>query len=234
MKLLFIWIALVLSAWGSIGNVMALKGEASLERAGSVMNVQNAMEILAGDTIVTQTKARVQVMLHDNTVVTIGGDSSFAFKSFAFDGTKNSHLSMEASRGFFRTVTGEIGKVAPERFKVKTASATIGIRGTDFSGEIFEKKEIIRCFEGKIYVDFEEQIRDLDAGSLLELLRDTMQMHEMKMGTTTRERKFESPAAEEIFTATQEPITEDIADINQILQQQESEYMHHYQDITGP
>ncbi len=158
-----------LSAWAGIGNIMALKGEATIERASKSIHATSGAELLEGDTILTKAKTRLQVMLTDGTVVTIGPNSSFSFDEFSFDGTKNSKLSMRAERGFFRSVTGKLGKIAPERFKVKTASATIGIRGTDFSAEISQDKEIIKCYSGAIFVDFKGEFNEVDAGSMIEL-----------------------------------------------------------------
>ena len=67
-------------------------------------------------------------------------------------------------------VTGKIGKLAPERFKLKTVSATIGIRGTDFSGDIMDNREIIRCYSGAISVELDNGgIEDILSGMLIEI-----------------------------------------------------------------
>jgi hypothetical protein len=169
---IFILLLISLSLWANIGNVMALKGSAEIERSSSTLKVQNGMELLEGDMIRTAKKSRVQVMLKDETVVTIGASSSFSFEDYLFDGTKKSKVTMRANRGFFRSVTGKIGKVAPERFKVKTASATIGIRGTDFSGDISGTREVFKCYEGAIFIEFENNSQGIEAGMMIEILKD--------------------------------------------------------------
>ncbi|MBT8343992.1 MAG: FecR family protein, partial [Sulfurovum sp.] len=150
MKVLFFILALSGFVWSNIGNVAALKGDANIVRQGKTLNVKSGMALKVKDTIKTSSKARVQVILKDDTVVTIGPDSSFVFDAYTFGTKENSHVAMHIDRGFFRSVTGKIGKLAPERFKVKTASATIGIRGTDFSALVSENQEIISCYSGKI------------------------------------------------------------------------------------
>ncbi|SHO81054.1 hypothetical protein MNB_SV-15-211 [hydrothermal vent metagenome] len=154
----------------NIGTIMALKGSASIQRVGTNINAKSGMSILNGDSINTDNNSRVQIVLKDDTTLTIGANSSFEFTKFYFDGTKKSSLKMRANRGFFRSVTGKIGKIAPNRFKLKTISATIGIRGTDFSGNIMENREVIRCYSGAISVELDKGgINDILSGMLIEI-----------------------------------------------------------------
>jgi opacity protein-like surface antigen len=76
---------------------------------------------------------------------------------------------MHIERGFFRSVSGEIGKLAPERFKVKTVSSTIGIRGTDFSAALADTYELFKCYKGEISVLHEGKTYIVPAGEELRL-----------------------------------------------------------------
>jgi len=174
MKYILLTLILSSSIFASIGNIMALKGSATIERAGQKVTANNGMHIEQGDTLVTAGKTRAQVILNDETMITIGANSSFEFSKYFYDGSKKSTLSMKSSRGFFRSVTGKIGKIAPERFKVKTSSATIGIRGTDFSVLQRNGLERFTCHYGKIYVRFGKQLRELKAGERFEFKRKKM------------------------------------------------------------
>jgi len=172
MKIL-LFILLTLNAFSSIGNIMALKGSAEIHRStNSILTAKSGMQIEEGDKIITQSKTRAQIILKDDTIITIGANSSFSFDTFFFDGSKKSTLSMSMSRGFFRSVTGKIGKIAPERFKVKTSSATIGIRGTDFSVRLQNAIERFRCYSGGIRITFGNSARDINAGEIFELNLD--------------------------------------------------------------
>ena len=168
MKILLL-VFLSISLWANIGNIMAMKGNAEVKRSTKSINATSGMDLKEGDEVVTAQKSRVQVMLNDDTVVTIGASSSFSFEEFSQD-KQNEKISMRANRGFFRSVTGKIGKLAPERFKVKTSSATIGIRGTDFSGDIGTDRAVFKCYKGAIFVEFEGDIQDIDAGMMMEIL----------------------------------------------------------------
>ncbi len=156
--------------FANIGTIMAMKGSASIDRAGRSLNAKSGMSILNGDEVVTRSNSRVQIILKDDTALTIGANSSFEFSKFYFDGSKKSNVRMKANRGFFRAVTGKIAKLAPKRFKVKTVSATIGIRGPDFSGNIMKKREVFRCYSGAISVKLDKGgVKNLLAGMLIDI-----------------------------------------------------------------
>ena len=168
-KLILFIIPTVYSIAG-IGNIMALKGTAKIQKKNnSMIAATSGMQIEQGDKIITENKTRAQIILKDDTIITIGENSTFQFDNFFFDGTKKSTVSMSTSRGFFRSVTGKIGKLAPERFKVKTSSATIGIRGTDFSVRLQNAIERFRCYSGGIRITFGDTHKDLKPGESFEL-----------------------------------------------------------------
>jgi hypothetical protein len=184
MKAIILMLMMSIYTFANIGTIMALKGEATIER-GKTIKAKNGMSIEQGDKLVTAAQSRVQVMLKDETVITIGANSSFDFKEFSMDG-KNSKVNLKANRGFFRTVTGKIGKVAPKRFKVKTVSATIGIRGTDFSGNIMSDKEVIRCYSGAIVVKVDGGgVKEILSGMLVEITNKNVPI-EKKLGNLPR------------------------------------------------
>jgi len=182
MKIFILLLLMSLSLWANIGSILAMKGSAEVQRDQNILKATSGMKLLKGDNIITSSKSRVQVMLHDETVITIGASSSFSFEEYIFDGTKNSKLTMRANRGFFRSVTGKIGKIAPERFKVKTASATIGIRGTDFSGDIMSGREVFKCYQGAIFIEFDDGVEDVHAGMMIEILKDKFEKLHFKIG----------------------------------------------------
>jgi len=169
MKKIILLLFTTISIFASIGNIMALKGEVTIKHANAEKRAKSGMKVIQGDTIVTADKSRVQVVLKDDTMVTIGSNSSFQFDQYFFDGSKKSMVKMKANRGFFRSVTGKIGKIAPERFTVETSSATIGIRGTDFSVKIKGKRERFKCHRGRISIRIGSQLIELGAGQMFEL-----------------------------------------------------------------
>jgi len=219
MKIVILILVMSLSLFASIGNILALKGSAEIKRASGSLNVVIGMALEEGDEVLTSKKSRVQVMLKDETIVTIGASSSFSFEEFKFDGSKNSKIEMRANRGFFRSVTGKIAKIAPERFKVKTASATIGIRGTDFSGNVSGEREIFRCYKGAIFIEFDGGLHELDAGMMMQILQNKYQIREFSGNLDEKGSKrgfiIESMDTSEIPTEVISDITQVVEDAEQ-------------------
>ena len=210
MKYFFTFILLTMTTFANIGMVMAMKGQADIKRDTKLISVTNGMDIEKGDEIITKLKTKVQIMLNDDTAITIGPDSSFAFVDYFYDKTKTSKLSMKATRGFFRSVTGKIGKIAPERFKVKTNMATIGVRGTDFSALLRDTQSFYKCHSGEITVSFGDKVRSVAAGEQITLNLDGNNVKEKAIksqngnGDVQNTSTFESVRIEDITDRTKD------------------------------
>ena len=214
MRILFFFLTLTAFIWSNIGNIGAFKGTATVVRSSNTLDVKNGMVFKVKDKIITTSGSRVQVILKDNTVVTIGPNSSFVFDAYKFGGKNDSEVKMHIDRGFFRSVTGKIGKLAPERFKVKTASATIGIRGTDFSALLSEGKETITCYKGRLNVTMNGTSHHVDAGMMLELSNGKAEIKAFSINrglqTVYRKGNIDKIKAAEISDATQQEVQKEI------------------------
>ena len=126
---IFIFFILSLTLF-SKGVITKVQGEALLIHKNRSSIIKKGDTILNSDTIKTKRYSRVALTLSDGTFLQIGGDSTFILEEDEFTPKKKS-IFLHLKEGFLRFITGEIGKVAPERFKVKVSNATIGIRGTD-------------------------------------------------------------------------------------------------------
>jgi len=203
MKKILLFLLFTWSAFANIGNIMALKGQAQILRQ-HLIPATNGMKILQGDQVITRNRTRVQIILKDETMITIGANSSFKFDKYLFDGTKNSMVKMKANHGFFRSVTGKIGKLAPERFTVETSSATIGIRGTDFSAKIQNAIERFKCYSGSITITTDDLVKILNAGEFFELVPEKVRIAPKTMDKVQAEQKV--------------PKTEEVSDISELDQ----------------
>ncbi len=135
----------------SIGEIIALKGSANLLREGVKKELSVGFKILKGDEMQTAKKSKLQILFSDKTVISLGQKSNFKVDEYIFSKNKNV-ANFSVSKGFFKSITGKIGKIAPKRFKIKTANATIGVRGTTIIGEVTQKLDIIVCSQGQIIV----------------------------------------------------------------------------------
>lgn len=161
---------------GSVGKITAINGKATLERASSSVSAALGSSLEAKDTIVTTKEAKAQLTFNDNTIITVGKQSTFSVEEYLFDATPSSTTKFTMLNGTIRVLSGKIGKIAPEKFALKTKTATIGIRGTDFIAHVSPQGEgPIFCMQGSISVrthdnnesNLTSQLRIVPAGSFV-------------------------------------------------------------------
>ena len=170
MKYILILLFLTSTLFAQIGKIGVLKGSAEIQRDKKHISAVIGASIEEKDEVQTAKRSKLQVMLNDDTIITIGPQTTYTFESF--DDKNDPHVKMQIKRGFFKAVSGEIGKIAPKRFKIKTNSATIGIRGTQFMGYIEEGYEKVVCVRGEIQIfTHEGRILTVKAGEMV-VLRD--------------------------------------------------------------
>jgi len=98
--------------------------------------VNTAVE--SNDTIITA-RARAQLTFDDNTTVKITEQSKLVIDDFVYDPRKGSgKLALKMALGTARYASGQIAKNNPQQVAVKTPTASIAVRGTDFSMTVDE------------------------------------------------------------------------------------------------
>lgn len=103
----------------------------------SMRPVARGDTLQSGDTVVTGDDGRAQLRFSDGALVTLQPRSRFRIDEYRFDS--------EGQRGFFsllrgalRTSTGTIGKRSHDEYQLRTPTATVGVRGTEFELEYTE------------------------------------------------------------------------------------------------
>jgi len=115
------------------GLFKAVHGEVTVVRgdARSAAVVGGALH--TGDRVITGPQGAATLALLDGTVMELGANSTADLTQFHFDSTTHEGgMLVELARGTMRMITGLIAKTQPEQVKVKTPTAVIGVRGTDF------------------------------------------------------------------------------------------------------
>lgn len=100
----------------------------SVDTRGRTVQVRVGDPIFQDQRIVTDARSRMQVMLLDKSMVTIGPNADLRFDRYEYDQQRGTgSMVMSAARGLFRFVGGLLSKRNP--VQVRTPTATIGIRG---------------------------------------------------------------------------------------------------------
>jgi hypothetical protein len=120
------------------GVTGAVQGEARLEspaRQTTLDQVASGEDVVMGDAVSTRTQSRLQIMLLDQTAITMGENASLVIDEFVYDpDNAASAMSASVTQGAFRLVTGGVARNNPEGTKVKLPSAVLTIRGTTTEG----------------------------------------------------------------------------------------------------
>ncbi len=135
----------------NVGKIVSFNGEASILRENQTILVDKNSVFQKNDTLNTKENTKLQILFLDDTIISVGQNSTLKINDYLFE-EKDSKAEFTMVKGVFRTITGKIGKIAPENFKLETKSASIGIRGTQIITAIEDNNEKIFCTEGQIEI----------------------------------------------------------------------------------
>lgn len=133
-------LAVTFNAWAGIGIVVDNKGTAcEIQRNKSKLTGQKGAEVESMDTYVTGSCVS-NIKFKDDTKVRITENSRLLIDDFVFDPKKSDagKLAIKAAMGTIRYTSGQIAKNNPQRVNVKTPTASIAVRGTDFTMTVDE------------------------------------------------------------------------------------------------
>ena len=89
--------------------------------------------------IITTANGKAGITFRDDTKVQITEHSRLVINNFVYDDSKKTgKLGMKMALGTIKYASGQIAKSDPQQVMVETPTATIGVRGTDFSGTVDE------------------------------------------------------------------------------------------------
>ena len=119
------------------GTVQHLSGTLSVQRAdGSVRLLSEKSQVREGDTISTERDSYAQVKFTDGGQLTLRPNTQIKIQGYTFAEAEPQKDSFVFSllKGGLRAVTGLVGKRGNrDSYQLRTATATVGIRGTDLS-----------------------------------------------------------------------------------------------------
>lgn len=117
-------------------TVQFLSGTLHVERAdGTVRLLSEKSEIRVGDVVNTERDSYAQVKFTDGGQVTLRPNTQVKLDGYAFSQNEpqRDNFVISLLKGGMRQITGFIGKRGNrDAYQMKTATATVGIRGTDF------------------------------------------------------------------------------------------------------
>jgi len=136
---LLILFSLTLDA-SEIGEISELQGNGEISRKNSEdsLTAELSSDIFSFDDVRTG-NGRLAIEFLDESVVKLTEHSKLVIDEFIYDpDPAKSKLALNMASGTARFITGKLGLINKENISIKTPTASIGIRGTDFTATVDE------------------------------------------------------------------------------------------------
>lgn len=137
--LLGLLISTSLNSQASIGTVTELlNAPPSIQRKTTTVAVSKGTGVEMNDAVRTAA-GKVGITFEDQTRVQVNENSRLVIDDFVYDPkSKAGKLGVKVALGTVRYASGQIAKNSPQNVSVNTPTATISVRGTDFTATVDE------------------------------------------------------------------------------------------------
>lgn len=116
-----------------IGQVKVVKGSVTVERSGQAVPAEAGTRLQTSDVVRTGSDGSVGITMTDNSLLSAGPNSVLALDRYDFDSTTNQgRFDASLRRGTFAVVSGRLAKQSPDAMTLRTPTAVLGVRGTEF------------------------------------------------------------------------------------------------------
>jgi len=124
-----------------IGQVKVSNGDVQVQRGSARIAAKVGMGIQASDVVLTGKDGAAGITFTDNSLVSVGPNSVFAIDKYAFDTTTHAgEFEGSLKQGKLAAVSGKMVKQSPESMKIRTPSAVMGVRGTEFVVQVDDRQ----------------------------------------------------------------------------------------------
>lgn len=123
---------------GAVGEVVSSRGVGFAQTPGQVPRTLGVgLPLKEGDRLTTAAGGSAILKLSDGTRMTLRPQSDLVLQTYRYQPeSANNNMVLELLKGGFRAITGLVNKGNDRAALVKTPTATIGIRGTDFDARL--------------------------------------------------------------------------------------------------
>jgi len=115
------------------GQIKVSRGAAWIERGGTRLPALVGTRVRETDVIATGADGSVGMTFADDSLLSIGPNTVLVVERFTFDPTTHRGSFESTLRtGTLSAVSGKLTRQSPDAMKVRTPSAILGVRGTEF------------------------------------------------------------------------------------------------------
>jgi hypothetical protein len=125
--------AAVLASAADIGQIKVAKGQVTIEREGRSLPAAVGTRLQTADVVKTGADGSVGITMDDDSLLSAGPDSVLSLDRYAYDPTtRNGRFDASLNKGTLAVISGKIAKQSPDAMTVRTPTAILGVRGTEF------------------------------------------------------------------------------------------------------
>ena len=129
------------AAAADIGLIKVANGAVEIQRGASKVPAKVGSAVQTSDVVVTGADGSAGITFTDNSLVSVGPNTVFAIEKYSFDSTTHAgQFEGNLRQGRLAAVSGKMVKQSPESMKIRTPSAIMGVRGTEFVVQVDEPK----------------------------------------------------------------------------------------------
>jgi hypothetical protein len=116
-----------------VGLIKVSKGNVQIQRGSAKVPAAVGTGLQLSDVLVTGADGSAGITFTDNSLVSVGPNSVFAIDKYSFDTTTHvGEFEGNLKQGRLAAISGKMVKQSPESMKIRTPSAIMGVRGTEF------------------------------------------------------------------------------------------------------
>lgn len=159
------------------------------------------------DAVITA-NSNVGITFEDNSTVKITEQSKLVIDNFVYDASKSDagKVGLKLAMGTARFASGQIAKANPENIKIETPTATVGVRGTDFSMTVDEIGRSLIILLPSCPVGFKDIDKDCKTGQIfVSTGAGTVHLTKPFQSTTVNSREG-SPSRPTVLQLTEQQI----------------------------
>ncbi|MCA1927761.1 MAG: FecR family protein [Calditerrivibrio sp.] len=126
-----------LFAADKVAKIKSLEGDVSIQRGDKTIPAKLGTIIVMNDLINTSKKSSAGLVFNDNTMITLGENTSFQVSKYLYDPQKSAYaFEGDIKKGKVLYTSGKIAKISSNNVSMKTPTSIIGVKGTKFVVEV--------------------------------------------------------------------------------------------------
>ena len=189
-------------AFAGVGSISEFKGGGTVKRGVKITPAIKGSSIEKNDTVSTNSQGRFKITFVDATTVNITQNSKLIIDDFVYDGGNKSKgkIGLRLALGTAKYTSGAIAKGNARGVGIRTPTATIAVRGTDFVMSVDEvgRSTIVLVPECYNDTDITKINFDCPTGAI-----DVM----TAAGIVTLDKPFQATMVENAYAPPAPPIT---------------------------